>query len=131
MKVLFIGGTGTISNACSRAALERGIELTLINRGVTGRPVPDGVEILNADFRDAEAARSVLKDRTFDAVVDWIAFSPDHIEQDIKLFRDRVGQFVFISSASVYQTPPEVLPVTEETPLDNPFWQYSRDKIAC
>src|SRR5687767_300582 len=131
MKILFIGGTGTISNACSTLAIERGIELTLVNRRETQRPVPSGVEVLRADFRDREAARSVLNGRTFDAVVDWIAYAPDHIEQDIELFRGRIGQFVFISSASVYQTPPESLPVTEETPLENPFWQYSRDKIAC
>lgn len=131
MKVLFIGGTGVISNACSRLALERGIELTLLNRGETDRPVPDGCEVIYSDVRDIDAVRSALNGREFDAVVDWIAYTPDHIERDIELFRGRTGQFVFISSASVYQTPPLSLPVTEETPLDNPFWQYSRDKIAC
>lgn len=131
MNVLFIGGTGTISNACSRLAVERGVDLTILNRGTTPRSVPGGVEVLNADFRNKAAARNALGDRTFDAVVDWIAYTPDHIEQDVELFRGRTGQFVFISSASAYQTPPQSLPVTEDTPLDNPFWQYSRDKISC
>lgn len=131
MKVLFIGGTGIISNACSRLALERGLELTLLNRGETNRPVPDGCEVIHSDIRNVDSVRSSLSGREFDAVVDWIAYTPDQIERDIDLFRGRTGQFVFISSASAYQTPPESLPVTEETPLDNPYWQYSRDKIAC
>ena len=131
MKVLFIGGTGTISNACSKLAIERGIELTLLNRGATPRPAPDGAAILRADVRDVNAVREALDDSTFDAVVDWIAYTPDQLEQDIEIFRGSTSQFVFISSASIYQTPPASLPVTESTPLSNPFWQYSRDKIAC
>lgn len=131
MKVLFIGGTGTISSACSKVAVERGVKLTLLNRGETRRPVPEGVKVLNADVRNADAVRDALNGKTFDAVVDWIAYTPDQVERDLELFRGRTGQFVFISSASVYQTPPASLPVTESTPISNPFWQYSRDKIAC
>jgi len=131
MKVLFIGGTGVISSACSRLAVERGIDLTLLNRGRSIRPAPAGVRLLHVDIRDPDSVRRSLGDQTFDAVVDWVAFMPDHIEADLGLFRGRTGQYIFISSASAYQTPPARLPVTESTPLDNPFWQYSRDKIAC
>lgn len=131
MKVLFIGGTGVISSACSRLAVERGIDLYLLNRGQSVRSVPDSVKILNADIRDKDSARVALGTLDYDAVVNWIGFVPEHIETDLDLFRGRIGQYVFISSASVYQTPPENLPITEETPLSNPFWQYSRDKIAC
>lgn len=131
MKVLFIGGTGVISSACSRLALERGIDLYLLNRGESTRPVPDSVQLINADIRNKDAVRQALGTREFDVVVEWIGFVPEHIETDLELFRGRTGQYVFVSSASVYQTPPEVLPITESTPLSNPFWQYSRDKIAC
>lgn len=131
MKVLFIGGTGVISSACSRLAVERGIELFLLNRGESTRPVSDAVKIIKADIRDKDAARAALGSHEFDAVVDWIAFNPEHIETDLELFCGRTGHYVFISSASVYQTPPASLPITEDTPLSNPFWQYSRDKIAC
>lgn len=131
MKVLFIGGTGIISSACSRLALERGIDLYLLNRGTSTRPVPAGAHVLNGDIRDPNAARAALADHSFDAVVDWVAYTPQHVETDLDLFRSRTGQYVFISSASAYQTPPAALPVTEATLLDNPFWQYSRDKIAC
>jgi nucleoside-diphosphate-sugar epimerase len=132
MKVLFIGGTGVISSACSELALTRGIELFHLNRGVSKdiRKV-DGAKTIHADIRKPEEARKALSGMEFDAVVDWIAFVPEHVKTDIDLFTGRTGQFVFISSASAYQTPPEKLPVTEETPLDNPFWEYSRNKIAC
>ena len=132
MNVLFIGGSGIISSACTALAVERGIDLTLLNRGRTDfRPVPAAAEVIHADVRDPAAAAEALRGRTFDAVVDWIAFTTDHIATDLELFRGRVGQFIFISSASAYQKPPARLPITEETPLDNPFWQYSRNKIAC
>jgi nucleoside-diphosphate-sugar epimerase len=132
MNVLFVGGTGIISSACAREALARGIGVTFLCRGTTHRhPVPEGARVLRADIRDRRAAREALADRRFDAVVQWIAFVPEHVEADIELFRGRTRQYVFISSASAYQTPPARLPVTESTPLYNPFWQYSRDKIAC
>lgn len=131
MKALFIGGTGVISSACSKLAVERGIDLTLLNRGRSIRPVPAGANALHGDIRDPNSVRAALGSRTFDAVVDWVAFTPAHIETDLELFRGRTGQYIFISSASAYQTPPAGLPVTESTVLDNPYWQYSRDKIAC
>ena len=132
MKTLFIGGTGIISSACAQLALERGHELYLLNRGqTTKRPAPAEAKVLRGDIRDRASARAALADHTFDAVVNWIAFTTDHVEIDLDLFRGRTGQYVFISSASVYQTPPASVPVVESTPLDNPVWQYSRNKIAC
>ncbi|HNR47271.1 MAG TPA: SDR family oxidoreductase [Anaerolineaceae bacterium] len=131
MNVLFIGGTGIISSACSRLAVERGLRLYLLNRGQSRRPAPEGAIHLNGDIRSPESARAALGDLHFDAVVDWIAYTPDQIEADLALFRGRTDQYIFISSASAYQTPPAALPVTESTVLDNPFWQYSRNKIAC
>ena len=112
MKVLFIGGTGIISSACSKLALERGIELYLLNRGQSVRPTPAGAKVLRGDIRDSASARKALGNLTFDAVVDWFVFTPDQIEVDLELFRGRTGQYVFISSASAYQTPPASLPVT-------------------
>ena len=132
LRVLFIGGSGVISSACSRVAVDSGIELFVLNRGrSTVRPLPPGVSMLRADMREPESVRDVVNDLEFDAVVDWVAFTPEQVRTDIDLFRGRAGQYVFISSASAYQTPPARMPVTESTPLRNPYWQYSRDKIAC
>ena len=131
MRVLFIGGTGKISSACSQLAVDRGIELYLLNRGQTDRPIPSNLHIINGDIRDISSARAALGDLTFDAVVNWIAFTPEHIVTDLELFRGRTKQYVFISSASAYQKPLSGLPITESTLLANPFWEYSRNKIAC
>jgi nucleoside-diphosphate-sugar epimerase len=131
MKVLFIGGTGIISSACSRVAVEAGIQLSHLRRGRTARPVPLGIKVLVGDIRDSASTHAALGNARFDVVVDFITFTPEQLAADIELFRGRTGQFVFISSASAYQTPPTSLPVTESTPLDNPVWAYSRDKIAC
>ena len=132
LKVLFIGGSGVISSACSRLAADRGLELHVLNRGATAlRPLPEQARVLLADVRDPAAVRSALGGHDYDAVVDWVAFTPDHIRADLDLFRGRTGQYVFISSASAYQTPPSRLPIVESTPLRNPWWEYSRDKIAC
>ena len=131
MKVLFVGGTGVISSACAELAVARGVELTLLNRGQSSRPVPAGAEVLYGDIRDKVRVQRLLDGRTFDAVVEWVAFTPEHVETDIELFTGRTGQYVFISSASAYQTPPASLPITESTPLHNPYWAYSRNKIAC
>src|SRR5437879_3564110 len=120
MKVLFIGGTGIISSACSALAVEKGFELYLLNRGnTTSRPVPEGATVLRGDIRDAASARSALEGRTFDSVVNWVAFTTEQVEADLELFRGRTGQYMFISSASAYQTPPASVPVTESTPLHN------------
>ena len=132
-KVLFIGGTGLISSACSELTVARGMELFVLNRGQSKiYDVPQGTSIIVGDIRtDPGRVASLLKDHTFDVVVDWVAFTPAHIEQDINLFAGKTRQFVFISSASAYQKPPAHYWITEDTPLANPYWQYSRDKIAC
>jgi nucleoside-diphosphate-sugar epimerase len=131
MKALFIGGTGIISSACSELALQEGIELYLLNRGTSMRPAPGGARLLQADIRQPASVTAALGDLTFDCVVDWVAYTPEQVQVDIDLFRGRTRQYLFISSASAYQTPPAFLPVQESTPLHNPFWEYSRDKAAC
>ena len=130
MKILFIGGTGKISAAVSQQAIAKGFELYLLNRGLQNKN-PTGSHSLTVDINQPDAVRAALKNSQFDAVVDWIAFTPEHIERDLALFKGRTKQFVFISSASVYQKPPAHYLITEHTPLQNPFWNYSRDKIAC
>ena len=131
MRVLFIGGTGIISSACSELALQNGIDLYLLSRGQSIRPVPAGATVLHGDIRQPASVLAALGDLTFDAVVNWVAYTPDQVQSDLELFRRRTTQYVFISSASAYQKPPGFLPIRESTPLVNPFWQYSRDKAAC
>lgn len=133
MKLLFIGGTGLISSACSDLAVERGHELFLLNRSASTKyPAPKNSTILQADVHaDLAHLSALLAGERFDAVVDFIAYSPQDIERDISLFRGRTDQFVFISSASAYQKPVQNYLITEETALENPFWEYSRNKIAC
>ena len=132
LKVLFIGGSGIISSGSAQLAVERGIDLHVLNRGsASPRPLPPEAVVHRADVREAGAVREALAGHDFDAVVDFTAFTPDHVQAGIDLFTGRTGQYVFISSASAYQTPPARLPVVESTPLRNPFWEYSRNKIAC
>ncbi|GIG54381.1 NAD-dependent epimerase/dehydratase family protein [Demequina activiva] len=138
MRVLFIGGTGLISSACSPLAVERGMDLTLVNRGTSIKgTVPDGARAIHADVHDTAALREALREDVaahgeYDAVVQWIGFSPEHVAQDIETFSGLTRQYVFISSASAYETPPTNYVVREDTtPLSNPYWQYSRDKAEC
>ncbi|GAA4266304.1 SDR family oxidoreductase [Frondihabitans peucedani] len=132
LTVLFIGGTGIISSAAAVRAVERGHRVTLLNRGSSAtRPVPEGVEVLTGDVSDPATVRAAIGDRSFDVVVDFVAFTPEQVQADIDTFTGRCGQYVFISSASAYQKPVGALPIRESSPLRNPFWQYSRDKIAC
>ncbi len=131
MKILFIGGTGVISSACSALALERGLDLYLLNRGQSPRPAPPKARVLAADIRRPETVVSAIEGLHFDCVVDWVAFTPEHVRTDLEIFRGRTHQYIFISSASVYHKPPRFLPVTESTPLHNPWWEYSRNKAAC
>ena len=107
------------------------MEVTLLNRGQSRRAPAEGVEVLTADIADADAVDAALAGREFDVVADMIAFTPQQVQRDIDRFEGRTGQYIFISSASAYQKPVSRLPITESTPLRNPFWQYSRDKIAC
>jgi nucleoside-diphosphate-sugar epimerase len=132
LRILFIGGTGILSSACGERVIAAGHDLTLLNRGQgTRRPVPTGARVVRADIRDAASARAAVGAGEYDVVVDFVAFTPDHVLSDVELFTGRVGQYVFISSASAYQKPPRRVPVTESTPLHNPFWPYSQNKIAC
>ena len=131
MKILFIGGTGIISTACVARALEKGLDITLLNRGKSVRPTAPGAKVITADIHNPAELRTALAGHDFDVVVDWIAFTPQDVQRDIDLFNGKTGQYVFISSASAYQTPASNLPIRESTPLANPFWEYSRNKIAC
>lgn len=133
MNILFIGGTGLISSACSELGLEHKHEMILLNRGVSVQyPVEDGARHLLGDVHgDEDQLTRLLAGYHFDCVVDWIAYTVEDVERDLRLFCGRTDQFVFISSASAYQKPPQHYLITEQTPLDNPFWEYSRNKIAC
>jgi nucleoside-diphosphate-sugar epimerase len=131
MKILFIGGTGIISTACTELAAKRGMDVTLVNRGQHKTALPEGVHSLVFDIHDHAAAKKALEGKSFDVVVDWIAYTPADIERDIELFRGKTRQFIFISSASAYQKPGTHYLITESTPLANPYWDYSRNKIAC
>ena len=130
MKILFVGGTGIISSACVRRALDDGHEVWTLSRGGSSLPNQVGERALHADAADEDRAREVLRGHRFDAVLQWTAYGPEQIDKDLRLFAD-CGQYVFISSASAYQKPPRHWLTSERTPLENPFWQYSRDKIAC
>lgn len=129
MKILFVGGTGYISTACTELAIARGFDVTLLNRS-NRAPIP-GAKTITADISKTESAAAALGNRTWDCVVDFIAFTPVDIEQRLGLFRGRVGQYIFISSASAYQKPLTDNLITESTPLANPLWDYSRNKIIC
>ncbi|MGW6239117.1 NAD-dependent epimerase/dehydratase family protein [Streptomyces sp. NPDC055094] len=132
LKVLFIGGTGVISSACSRRAAELGADLHLLNRSVSSaRPVPDGATVITADIRDTDRTRTALKSQEFDVVVDFLSFTTEHVASAVELFGGRTGQYVFIGSAAAYQRPPGLLPLPETAPLHNPHSAYARDKIAC
>lgn len=131
MNVLFIGGTGIISTACTHLAAQRGMNVTLLNRGRRPADLPANIQTLTADINDPAQTAAALAGRTFDAVADFIAYSPKDVQRDLELFRGKTGQYLFISSASAYQKPPSSYRVTEETPLINPYWQYSRDKATC
>jgi nucleoside-diphosphate-sugar epimerase len=131
MKVLFVGGTGLISSACASAAQEAGHEVWLATRGESALPSPVAAErIITADATDVSALRSALSGESWDVVVQWVGFRPDQVVDDIETFAS-AGQYVFISSASVYEKPPSSWLITERTPKVNPFWEYARNKIAC
>ena len=132
IKVLFIGGTGVISSACTDLGVSKGMELFHLNRGRTRvHTLPPEVKTIQADIHDPAAVKSALGGLEFDVVVDWIAYTPEDVKRDIELFRGRAGQYVFISTAAAYERKVSSLPITEETPLSNPFWEYARLKIAC
>ncbi|MFP4478356.1 MAG: SDR family oxidoreductase [Candidatus Izemoplasmatales bacterium] len=131
MKVLIIGGTGTISSYVVDKALEKGMKVTIMNRGHHNQDAPDGVEFIIGDINDEKTAEKLLKDKHFDSVIQFVAFTRKQVERDVRLFKGKTDQYIFISSASAYHKPVEDYPMTEETPLHNPYWGYSQDKIAC
>ncbi len=131
MKALFIGGTGTISTAITALAPSCGFELYLLNRGNRSSLVPEGVKVIEADINNEADVKEKLKDMTFDVVAQFIAFDTDALKRDVRLFAGKTKQYIFISSASAYQKPLSSPYITESTPLFNPFWDYSRNKIAC
>lgn len=131
LRALIIGGNGIISSSVSRLALQRGFDLTVVNRGIsTTRPPLEGARHLTGDASDAASVAAAIGNEEFDVVANFRSFLPEQVREDIKLFAGRTGQYLYISSASAYQKPVAHLPITESTPLKNPFWQYSRDKIA-
>lgn len=131
LSALFIGGTGRISSACVRQAVAHGIEVTVLNRNQTQlRPLPAQVRRITADTQDAAAVRAAIGERRFDVVAQFTARESAQAKTDLEVFAGQTGQYIFISSASAYQKPVSRLPITESTPLANPFWEYSRNKIA-
>ena len=138
MKVLFIGGTGNISMSSTRLAVEKGIDLYLLTRGNKSLNASNSdselcseVNLLTADINDTVKVKSLIADHHFDAVVNWVAFTPEDVKRDYELFKNKTDQYIFISSASCYQKPLSHPVITESTPLANPYWEYSRNKIAC
>lgn len=130
-KALFIGGTGTISTAITALVPSCGFELYLLNRGNRTGLVPEGVKVIEADIYNEADVADKLKDMTFDVVAQFIAFNTDALQRDVRLFAGKTKQYIFISSASAYQKPLSSPFITESTPLYNPYWEYSRNKIAC
>lgn len=131
MKALLIGGTGTISMAITRLLAQKGWEVHLLNRGNRKAEVPEGVHWIQADISDEQAVREILEGRSFDCVCEFIGFVPEQVERDIRLFEGKTGQYLYISSASAYHKPVQDYRITEGTTLANPYWEYSRSKIAC
>ena len=131
MKILIIGGTGTISSAITRQLSENGHDLWLLNRGTRRNEVPANVKQVITDIDDEASVLAAIGSETFDAVCQFIGFMPSQVERDIRLFQGRTGQYVYISSASAYNKPVRSPYITEGTALANPYWQYSRNKIAC
>jgi nucleoside-diphosphate-sugar epimerase len=131
-KVLFIGGTGIISSACAPRAIAQGMDVFLFNRGQSWRKPAAGAHLVNGNIHeDGEQLRSFVRENHIDVVVNWIAFHPNDVQRDVDLLNGLLKQYVFISSASAYHKPVLKLPITEETPLHNPYWEYSRNKQAC
>lgn len=129
MKALFIGGTGTISTDVVALAQQRGWEVTLLNRG--SKKIPEGIRSIVADINDERAVAKAIEYESYDVVAQFIAYTAADVERDIRLFKNKTGQYIFISSASAYQKPLADYRITESTPLANPYWQYSRNKIEA
>lgn len=128
MRILIIGGTGTISTAVVKEAVRQGFDLTILNRGKSNRPVPDGVKLIHGDINEVGQMKELLRGLEFDVVAQFVAFTANHVERDLRLFAGKTKQYIFISSASAYQKPLRYYRITESTPLDNVFWDYSQHK---
>ena len=132
MRALFIGGTGTISTAIVRRLVqELGWEVWLLNRGTRADVLPEGVHQIIADIHDEADVAEKVKDMVFDTVCEFIGFTVEDVERDYRIFKGKTRQYIFTSSASAYNKPAAGYVITEGTSLANPYWQYSRDKIAC
>lgn len=129
MKALFIGGTGTISTSVVALAQKKGWDITLLNRG--NKPLPEGTRSIVADIHDEEAVAAAVKKESFDVVAEFVGFTAEDVERDIRLFTGKTKQYIYISSASAYQKPVANYRIIESTPLINPYWEYSRNKIAA
>jgi nucleoside-diphosphate-sugar epimerase len=131
MRILMIGGTGLISSAVTERLIACGHEVVLLTRGRRPAAAAAGAAVLTGDIDDAETIDGLIGQRRWDVVVDWIVYKPDQARRDLRLFAGRTDQYVFISSASAYRKPVRHYLIDEDTPLENPYWEYSRDKIAC
>jgi len=129
MRILFLGGTGNISSDCAALLHQRGHQIFVLTRGHT--PVPDGYTALQADRKDPAALRAAIGGRVFDVVVNFLGYEVADVALDYELLNGRVGQYIFISTAAAYSKPPQRVPITENEPLRNPFWEYAQNKIAC
>src|SRR3954451_12367816 len=131
LKVLYLGGTGTISASCVRLSVESGMQVAVLNRGTDRkqRVLPDAVEVLTGDVTDEESVAAALGDREFDAVVDFLSYDTEDARRAIGVFGPRTAQYVVISSASVYGKPVLQVPITESTPTHNRFLEYARAKL--
>lgn len=131
MRILFIGGTGIISAYCTREALNQGHDVYHLNRGNNPKRVRGDVITLKADIRNRTQVKRAVDGLTFDCIVNWVAFEPDHVSQDLELLGHLTPHYIFISSASVYLKPPPHWNITEESPTGNPYWPYAQKKLAC
>jgi len=131
MKVLFIGGSGLISSAVSELMMKEDFDLYLLNRGNNNTGLPKGIKFLIGDINKEEEVKELIKDKHFDVIVEWIAFTKEHVERDYRLFQGHTEQYVFISSASAYFKPILSYPITEDMPLGNKYWEYSDNKRLC
>jgi len=131
MKVLIIGGTGIISTYVVNKCLEKGIEVTILNRGNRNQQVPKNVILMNGNINDEDEINRLIKDSYFDSVIQFVAYTKEQVERDVRIFTGKTEQYIFISTASVYHKPVEDYPMTEKTPISNPYWEYSQNKIAC
>ena len=131
MRVLFLGGTGNISTACVELCLKRGYQVALLNRGQRNFSFSQPVTQFAGDRHDAALLRRIALEGNYDVVANFIGYTPDEVELDIAAFNGQAGQYLYISSTTIYQRPPSHYLITESTPLCNPYWEYARLKIAC